>query len=157
TRGYIVTLESYQDDAANRPAEAADLTPGATGSGTQAGSVEVPGDVDVFRYTPTRSGGLTVQLSAAPGSRLDSYLTVLDANGQTPAQNDTAVNTPDARVTLHVTGGQVYYLEAAASPYAIDATAQGAYTLSYTAFNDPDGNSFADATPLALGSAGAVV
>src|SRR5438270_13872182 len=70
------------DDFGNTFAQAAPVALDASGSGTQAGSIDYFGDLDMFQFAAPVTGGMTVQLQAAPGSNLDTILTAFDGSQQ---------------------------------------------------------------------------
>jgi hypothetical protein len=159
TGAYELLIEPATDDFGNTPAQATPIPRKRNGSAGITGAIDYPGDVDVFSFVAKSTRGLEVRLSAAPGSDLNTLLTVLDADGMPIASNDDAgPKTFDSLVRFDAVAGQVYYLRARASPYqntsGLDAT--GAYRLKITpvaAVHDD----LAHAAPLTLddtGSAG---
>jgi hypothetical protein len=155
TGEYVLLFSTYADDFGGTPATAQPLDLPAEGTFRQDGRVEEAGDRDLFRFTAPATGGLVVTQGAAPDSPLDSALTVLDAGGGVLARNDDSGDGLDSRVVLSVAAGQVYYVQAAASPAALRDAATGAYTLTFHFYDDPVGNRPADAAPLYLLSSGA--
>jgi hypothetical protein len=130
------------------------------GAGGMTGSIAPTGDgstADVFRLVPSTTGILAVEQDAAPGSGLDSYLSVFDDWLQPVASNDDMqVQNPNSRVEFPVVAGFTYYLQATASPYANRKADSGAYQLTVTPVRETVGSTFAAAQPLTLdGSGGA--
>jgi len=75
------------------------------------GRIDKPGDVDLFKITPTTAGLVTFNLFARRlGSRIDPYLRILDAMGKELQSNDDA-DGKDSRVSFNVQAGTVYLLE----------------------------------------------
>lgn len=121
-RGATVT-----DDYPNTFAKAALVSLDTTGSGSQSGKIERSGDVDMFKFVATSTGKMTIQESAASGSRLDSYLYAYDSRQRLLARNDDSGRSLDSRVEINVTAGTTYYVKAAAY-----GRSTGAYTLQLT-------------------------
>jgi hypothetical protein len=80
---------------------------------------------DTYTFTPVSSGTATIDLGS---SVFDTYLIVKASAAATTAlaQDDDAGDGTNSRLTLSVTGGTTYYIEA--TSYSANAT--GAYTLS---------------------------
>ncbi len=95
---------------------------------TQAGSVDAPGDVDVFRIIAPVSGPLDVRLTAPPGSPLDSFLAVFDGDCRLVALDDNGGGGPDSRLSFGAVAGETFFIVAAAA----DA-GTGAYELTLAA------------------------
>lgn len=75
------------------------------------GRIDKPGDRDVFRIKPTAAGSVSFRVMARQiGSRLDSFLRVLDASGKELQSNDDAEG-KDSRVVLSVQAGTEYLVE----------------------------------------------
>lgn len=98
------------DDHANDPNASATLvTLDAAGHGTATGTLEVAGDRDVFKFTVTKAGSVTVALSAT--GDLDTYLRLYNSNGQVVAENDDFNGTLNSSITASLAAG-TYYLSA---------------------------------------------
>jgi hypothetical protein len=119
------------DDYANDFAHAALVNVSSSGSGSQSGRIGPSGDVDMFRFVAPVSGQMTITQSAAPGSRLDSYLYVYDGNQQLLAYNDDSGGTLNSQVQINVVAGATYYIKASAYPGS-----SGAYTLRLSTVAD---------------------
>lgn len=84
------------------------------------GVIEIPGDVDVFRYQATAAGTLVVRQNATAqgGFGLDSFLRVFDVNGLQIASNDDTFDSAtgffslDSTITVQVAINQVVYIQA---------------------------------------------
>ncbi len=126
-----LTAPAGADDHSNTFVQADQLDLSATGSGTQSGVIEQAGDADMFRVVAPVSGQMTISQSAAPGSRLDSFLYVYDANGSLVARNDDSGYTLNSQVQINVVAGNTYYVKAAAYPGST-----GAYTLQLSTVAD---------------------
>lgn len=75
------------------------------------GRIDKAGDVDVYRIKPAAAGNLSFSVNARRiGSRLDSFLRVLDATGKELQGNDDA-NGKDSRIVLGVQAGTEYLVE----------------------------------------------
>ena len=151
--GYVrLTLQPYADDFGNSIADAAPLQLSSSGSDSRTGTLEVPGDVDFFRFVAPLTGNLILRQDATPGSSLDSYLTVFDATGKQIALDDDSGGMLNSRLLLPVVQGQTYYAEAAAYPYADPTTAVGGYLLSFAV--DNVGHTLQTAQPLTVAADG---
>lgn len=102
------------DDAGDTRATAVTLMANPNGGVVRPGGIDRPGDRDVFRFTPTTSGFLTVRQRAGMGSFLDTFVRVLDADGQQLAENDDDGFSLNSRVTVPATAGQTLFIEAGA-------------------------------------------
>ena len=118
-----------------------------TGSGTQRGVIDMPGDLDAFRFTATLTGVMTVSQQAAPGSSLDSQLFAFDAAREPLANNNDFYGSYNSLVQFNVVAGQTYYLKAGAYGASI-----GAYVLALNIEppSSAPGHSFATAIPLTI-------
>src|SRR5262249_17971337 len=94
------------------PAEAHAIALGPDGSGTQSGSLEVPGDADVFRFTASISGRLAIRPEAAPGAGFDLNLTLLGAAGDQLADGPELAGVP-------VVAGRTYFVRVGPSYTAV--------------------------------------
>ncbi|MCX7426203.1 MAG: pre-peptidase C-terminal domain-containing protein [Planctomycetia bacterium] len=121
----FTTSAAVADDFPDTIAAAATVELSTNGGATQSGTIEQAGDVDMFKIVAPVSGQMTVTQSATVGSRLDAHVYIYDANGQLLAQNDDYGGTRNSQVTIDVTAGTTYYVEAAA--YGRTA---GDYTLA---------------------------
>lgn len=146
---------AVSDDYGNTFALAAQVSVSTTGSATQSGTIGVTGDVDVFKVVATVTGKMTIQELAGPGSRLDSYLYVYDANQKLIAQNDDYGRTLNSQVVINVTAGATYCIKASAYGRSTGAyTIQCATTAATTTPTDDYGNTIAAATAITLSTTG---
>jgi hypothetical protein len=130
TGAYLVSLTPAPDDFGDDFDQAAPLVLSADGSGSQAGSIEMPGDVDIFQFVAPITGRFTATPNAAEGSALSPSLTVFDGNRNPLAVNDAGgLNGPSNKTTFAVISSQTYYLQAIASPKAANGQVVGIYTL----------------------------
>lgn len=75
------------------------------------GRIDKPGDIDLYRIKPSAAGTLSFQVLARRiGSRLDSFLRVLDATGKEMQSNDDA-DGKDSRIVMGVTANTEYLVE----------------------------------------------
>ncbi|MFN3650332.1 MAG: PPC domain-containing protein [Armatimonadota bacterium] len=75
------------------------------------GRIDKPGDVDLYRIKPAAAGTLTFDLLGRRiGSRIESFIRVLDAAGKELQQNDDAVG-KDSRIAFGVQAGTEYLVE----------------------------------------------
>lgn len=75
------------------------------------GKMDTAGDVDTFKFKATAAGNLALEVFGRRiGSRIDSFLRVLDATGKELQSSDDAVG-KDSRVTLSVTAGTEYTVQ----------------------------------------------
>src|SRR5262249_10280712 len=84
---YHLTFRPAADDFGNDFGTAQEIVLSPTGEGAVAGTVDYPGDVDVFRFV-AGSAAVRVRQTAAPGSGLDSSLSAFDADGSSLASDD---------------------------------------------------------------------
>ena len=111
-------------------ASAESLTIGPKDSIVVDGDISVSGELDVYQFTTSARGRLTIDLSAA-GDGIDPYLELFTSGGRRVRRNNNASrDTLDSRISLNVRAGRTYYLVASAG---IDDT--GGYALSLT--SDP--------------------
>lgn len=99
------------------------------GSGSLRGNINYAGDVDMLAITAPQTGKLTLSMSAGGTYRLDTVLTVLDSSGQEIASNDDNGTSTDSLLTIDVTAGQVFYVQASGfdtsiGRYVVRATTQ---------------------------------
>ncbi|HEX8203544.1 MAG TPA: hypothetical protein VF590_23920, partial [Isosphaeraceae bacterium] len=105
------------------------------GSGSLAGAIGTPGDVDAFRFVAPATGQWRIRLDAAPGSRLDPVLFALDDSGSPLAQNDDIdgssdpARTPDRNSLILL--GTMAYPVVAGKTYVLKAAGFGATTGLY--------------------------
>jgi hypothetical protein len=75
------------------------------------GRIDKPGDVDLYRIKPAAAGNLSFEVWARRiGSRLDSFLRILDATGKEVNSNDDAQG-KDSRIVFGVAAGTEYVVE----------------------------------------------
>jgi len=118
------------------------------------GTLETGGDTDLFLYTPTQSGSITVRLHAlSPG--LNPFLFVYQAKDGAllTSNNDISASQKDSQVQLQVEAGETYYLSARSA-----GSTFGEYELEVTPVVDDYASSQGSARlfPLAAGNVGAL-
>ncbi|MGA2253719.1 MAG: C2 family cysteine protease [Thermoguttaceae bacterium] len=96
------------------------------GSATQAGDIFYPGDVNLYSFTATVTGNLTITQKATLGSTINSALTVFNA-AHTQITQGGAPGTLNATVTVPVVAGTSYYVEAASF-----MNTTGGYSLNFS-------------------------
>ncbi|NQW49893.1 MAG: S8 family serine peptidase, partial [Rhodospirillales bacterium] len=96
----------------------------------QGSMVDLSGDQDWFRVALTSGYGYDIAMDAASDSGLDTYLRLLDANGNQLAFNDDAVGL-NSRLTYAATTTGTFYVSAQGY-----STSTGRYTLSMTQSSD---------------------
>lgn len=75
------------------------------------GRIDKPGDVDLFRVKPTAAGNLSFEIMGRRiGSRIDSFLRILDPNGKELQANDDA-DGKDSRIVFGVAANTEYLVE----------------------------------------------
>ncbi|MBI2479965.1 MAG: hypothetical protein HYV60_15445 [Planctomycetia bacterium] len=100
----------------------------ATGNGSIAGTLERPGDNDLFRFVASTTGQAVIRLDAAHG-HLNTHLFVgtVTPTPQLLGQNRNADGT-GSQVTINVTAGQTYFIVAAGA----ENRSTGTYRVSVT-------------------------
>jgi len=143
-------LFSATDDHANGFRRATLVHLDSAGNGSQAGDIERRGDQDMIRFTATQTGRMTITQNATDGSQLDSFLYAYDSDRQQLARNDDGGSGLNSRLQINVVSGRTYYVKADAY-----RRSTGRYELGFsTEQRDDHGNSFANATGVALISSG---
>lgn len=83
------------------------------GAGQVLGTIAEAGDRDVYRFTASRAGELTLRAESAAGTTLDTFLEVFDEHGRLLSFNDDASRDAraftDSLVRLPVVLGQNYF------------------------------------------------
>jgi hypothetical protein len=157
TGAYVVSVAPVSDDFGNTIDTAHALTVAADGSATQAGTIDYGGDVDMFSYVATTSGFFTVRQSAAPGSAVDSAVTVYDSSGSYLAysDDDPAGGTLDSRLVIYLSAGETYYIQAGTAYFS----PTGAYQVSVSpaAVADDFGDDLGTAHTLNVSASGAAL
>jgi hypothetical protein len=75
------------------------------------GRIDKPGDLDLFRIKPTTAGNLSFEIMGRRiGSRIDSFLRVLDPTGKEIQANDDA-DGKDSRIVFGVAANTEYLVE----------------------------------------------
>ncbi len=115
----------------------------ANGAGGQAGTINYPGDVDVFSYTASVTGNLTIneKASAPQGSTsaLGTVLSVFDTNGNLVSPVP-GLPVSAGSQTISVMQGARSYIQAAGF-----ANGTGGYVLQFSTLRAPADNTFATA------------
>jgi hypothetical protein len=124
----------------------------AAGPATETSSIDTASQADFYRFVAPATGAIVIQQQAAPGSRLDSLLTVFDDSQAQIARNDDSGGTTsgpnrDSTLLVPVVRGRTYFVEAAGFQAA---TGLYTLTLSYTG----GGYDLATARPLTVPDAG---
>jgi hypothetical protein len=102
------------DDPATRSDKATPLVIWERGGDTfETASINNPRDKDVFQFTPTDSGRVTIDAKKA-GSLLDTNLNVYSSTGRAIARNNDFGGTTDSHVELDVVAGNTYFIEISA-------------------------------------------
>ena len=114
--GAYELVVATSSDIGDTPDTAFTLTVPPDGTATIDSVIEPGGDKDLFRVVAPLSGTLTVWQRANGTSpdqvRLDSYLTVFDADMvQIAADDDSGLNR-DAQLSFSVIEGKTYYIQA---------------------------------------------
>ncbi|MGB2819735.1 MAG: hypothetical protein WBF17_02045, partial [Phycisphaerae bacterium] len=109
------------------------------------------GGTKMYKFTPTAGGYVYLDMAAADGSAIDSYLEVYNSGQRRIARNDNANRqTQDSRVRLRVKAGETYYVRASAA-----GGTEGDYELTFTTRpKDDAGNDIDHAVYLRLRSDG---
>jgi hypothetical protein len=75
------------------------------------GRIDKPGDVDVYRIKPAAAGNLSFEVwGKRIGSRLDSFLRLMDGTGKDIQSNDDALG-KDSRIVFNVQAATEYLVE----------------------------------------------
>jgi hypothetical protein len=141
--------EAVEVEPNNTPAQA---TPIGTLPVIINGRIDQPGDTDLFRIKPAAAGNLAFEIKGRRlGSRIDSFLRVLDASGKELQSNDDAEG-KDSRIVFGVAAGTEYLVEVR----SVDRRA-GGDVFYRLAINPPAGPDFTltmTPTELNVGQAG---
>lgn len=135
----LSTTAAITDDYGNTLAKATAVTLSEAGAGAQAGKIEQSGDADMFSIVAPVSGEISIQQSAASGSRLDSVLAVYDASGTLIAQNDNNGTSRDSLIEFDAVAGATYYVKAAGR-----TGSTGAYSLAISTTASTGGGTTTD-------------
>jgi hypothetical protein len=147
-------FDDFRDTLPAGPDDPVATIPLSAGHGAQAASIDAIGDQDVFRVVAPADGVLTIRQRAAPGSGLDSLLSVFDGDRALLAGDNDSEGTRDSLVRFDAIGGQAYYIRAGAFGGFNDSGPNvGRYVITVDE-SAPSaaagvGHSFADATPIA--------
>ncbi|MCC6319973.1 MAG: hypothetical protein IT438_00875 [Phycisphaerales bacterium] len=95
------------------------------GGATSGGSLEVGGDTDLFRFTATVSGQLTITVSGSGAGYAGRFTVFSGAQGEL-GSGTASGGTGAAVAQISVSAGQTYYLLAG----AVSDSATGAYTIT---------------------------
>jgi|GEM_PF-881395 len=115
----LATLASLTDNAIQNPNTITDVSSGTEvfgELGRDGNFVVGPTDIDLYRFVPTTSGGVTIRtvtnLIASPvDSSADTFLRIFDASGNELAFNDDeSATTRGSRVEIAVNAGQEYFI-----------------------------------------------
>lgn len=146
---YTLDFDLTVDDHSNDRAGATQLAVVSGTPTTATGVIDYAYDRDFFTFTASQTGGMSVAMEAAPGSLLDTYLTIRDAGGSVITYNDDSGGTLNSAVSFYVEAGRTYYVQAHAY-----GTSQGGYELELTLTGDDYGGSIATAGELTLDETG---
>lgn len=144
------SLASLGDDHGNNFNNATQFNLSSVGNAIRTGNIEQSGDQDMYRFVATRTGRMTISLSASSGSSLDTYLYVYDGNQNLIASDDDSGTGLNSRAQIDVVAGRTYYVRADAY-----GSSTGRYQLGIsTLVPDDHGNDFNHATQINLSSVG---
>jgi len=140
------------DHSNNLDSTATLVTLASNGTATATGNLEVAGDRDVFRFSVTSGGSVTISQTGTNG--LDTYLRVYNSSGTLVAENDDSGGTLNSSLTAMLTAGQ-YYISAGS--YNDQGTGGYQVNVAFTATvtDDHSNNLDSTATPITLSSSGA--
>ncbi|MFP4054007.1 MAG: C2 family cysteine protease [Phycisphaerae bacterium] len=143
---YTLQFRGVADDYGDTRGTAELVTLDGSFDAALAGEIEIASDQDIFEFTATFKGTMTVDLAAAAGSTLDTNLYIYDGPGSIVTRNDDAGGT-DSQVTFSVTNGQTYWVRATNS---VDSTGTYNLTLNGQEFVDDYGDTRGTAELFAL-------
>jgi hypothetical protein len=119
---------------------------GQPGSASRSAKIDFSGDADIYSFTATVTGSLTIVQSPAAGSAVSSSLTVYNG-GQAPIAQSGAPGTSKASVTIPVLAGVSYFVKSAAF---VNTTGAYSMQISTVASGATVGHTFATATPIVI-------
>ena len=140
------------DDFGDTLNSAATLVMDEAGRGSQFGTIDQPGEVDVFSFQAPFTGQLEIALNAFPASTLDGELTVLDTTRNGPVSYvGSTEGSHDSLVRFRMHRGHIYYVRAGGVE-----TSFGDYILSVapSTVRDDFGDTFETAYTLNYPSSG---
>ncbi len=123
------------DDFPDTFRDASEVTLGSV-SITESGHIETNGDSDLFKFTASSSGHLTITQRAAAGSSLESRLVLYDGARNEIQSANAASGGGSVTIAKDVIKDQTYYVRAGAY-WSLDvAERTGAYTLEFSGVDD---------------------
>jgi hypothetical protein len=126
TGGYLLSLATRPDDWGNDFNSAGALSL-STGSTTQTGRIDYPGDVDYFQFVAPLTGSMTLTHDPASGSRVATVASVFDGD-RNPVADDPS--------GFRVVGGRTYFLRIG----GVDGSRLGRYGLAFATRPDDHGD-----------------
>ncbi|HUT01375.1 MAG TPA: LEPR-XLL domain-containing protein, partial [Phycisphaerae bacterium] len=130
---------------------AAEVDVVAAGTVSENGTVNEAENAAMYKFTAKASGYFYLDMKAADGSVVDSYLEVFNSGRRLIYRNDNvASGNPDSRTGFRVTAGQTFYVRASAA-----RETEGDYELTFEGRPTDDlGNAAEAASPPRLGRDG---
>jgi hypothetical protein len=143
-------LNFSPDDFGNTFADAHTVTLNSLGSGSQMGSIELPGDTDMFKFTAPTTGLLAIQLSGLSTSlSYNEELTVYDASHNTIDRRSVRESSL-TEFSINVVAGRLYFVQVDAGDAFTGGS--GPYVLKFSP--DDFSNTFDHAHPIVVDSQG---
>jgi hypothetical protein len=143
-------LNFSPDDFGNTFADAHTVTLNSLGSGSQMGSIELPGDTDMFKFTAPITGLLAIQLSGLSTTlSYNEELTVYDASHNT-IDRRSAQESSLTEFSINVVAGSPYFVQVDAGDAFTGGS--GPYVLKFSPDDFP--NTFDHAHPIVVDSQG---
>ena len=129
--------------------QSSDLVVGATDQLLLVGTIEAPGQADVYSFVAPAASVLTVDMTGQ--GQIDPLLRLYNDRGRVVRQNNNAApGVTDSRLSYTLRPGQTYYLRAGAA-----RRTTGDYTLALaTRVIDDHGNTYQTASPVSMTAAG---
>ena len=142
---FWIGITSPPDDHGNSRETASPLLQSTSALFSESGNIETTGDQDWFSWTATKNCSIQINLDAANGTSLDTYITLRNTSGESLITDDDSGPGTNSQLVWQAVAGQTYFIDAKSY-----GTSTGTYGVRLFIIQDDYESTAATAFPLPL-------